>query len=806
MIRNYFLFSYRQMLRHKLFSFISLTGLSLGMACSLLIYLYLQFQYSYDQYHEKKDRIYRVNRYHDGESGQWRLSTTAACVAELASASISEVESAVRMANLPLELHFKDKRIKERNVYAADPEFFDVFSFKLIKGDPGNALLEPNSIVLTEEIAHKIFGLEEALEQTIVTYDPTGEMLLLKVTGILEEVPANSHQLFKALLSFNTLKPFKYDQWMEEDWYGCLTYLLLKKNASPELVEKQMNELTKDLLPDQGFQTSKLSLQLLTSIFFNPMKDGWSQRGSKEVTYVLLILGILILLVASLNYINLSTARSMQRITEIGVRKVHGANKIQLIGQFIGESIFFSMVSMVIAVFLLLLFIPAINQFSNLLFTIHLDSDLFSNGAFLGIALGTALVTGIISGLYPAFVLSGFHTAKALKGKTDRRGASFTRKGLVVIQYIVSISMIFVSIAILKIFNHMQHQDLGFDKENVVVVNMEEIRNDQRISNFKNQLLRIPGVGKVAGTSKIPISLKDDSFFYFWNSKENKDKRIDIVYVEKTYFDVLNIDLIDQPDPVFLLDNIEKEIALVNQEFLSELSDQYPLGSVLELYNLEKGNERIPKAHPELIGSFSDFVNRNLIMNKPNSIIFMISNHHINYLLIKLSKDFNQNILREIENSFYQVFPEHVFEYSFIDDEINTMISIFSPFAKLIFFGTFFAILIASMGLFALSLYTTQQRTREIGIRKVFGANEKNITYLLTTQFIRLVIIAFIIAGPITFWGFRFLFQIIPDRIDLGWHILGIVALLIVGLGIMTVWVQSFKSAKTNPVDTLRYE
>jgi putative ABC transport system permease protein len=806
MIKSYFLFAYRYMMRQKIFSIISITGLSLGMACFLLIFLYLQFQHSYDQFHAKKDRIYRVNRYHEGESGQWHLSTTAACVAELASGSISEVESAVRMVYLPLELHYRDKRIKEKNVFAVDPEFFDMFSFKLIKGDPGNALLEPNSIVLTEEIAYKIFGEEEALDQTVVTNDPTGGMLLLKVTGILEDVPANSHQLFKVLISYNTLKPFKDDRWMEENWYGCLTYLLLKKNASPELVEDQLNELTKDLLPDQGFQTSKLSLQLLTSIFFNPMKDGWSQRGSKTVTYILLILGILILLIAGLNYINLSTARSMQRITEIGVRKVHGASKIQLIGQFLGESIFFSMASMIIAIFLLLLFIPAINQFSNLLFTIHLDSDLFSNGTFLGIALGTVLATGIISGLYPAFVLSSFHTVKALKGKTERRGASFTRKGLVVIQYIVSISMIFVSIAILKIFSHMQHQDLGFDKEYVVVINLEEIRNDQRISIFKNQLIRIPGVGEVAGTSKVPISLSNDSFYYFWNSKENKDKRIDIVYVERTYFDLLNIDLVDQPDQVFLLDNVEKEIALVNQEFLSELSDQYPLGSVMELYNMDKDNERIPKAHPELIGSFSEFVDRNLIMNRPTPSIFMLSDNHINYLLVKLSEDFNQNILGGIENSFYQVFPEHVFEYSFIDDEINTVISIFSPFAKLIFFGTFFAIFIASMGLFALSLYITQQRTREIGIRKVFGASEKNITYLLTTQFIRLVIIAFIIAGPITFWGFRFLFQILPDQIDLGWHILGIVALLIVGLGIMTVWVQSFKSARTNPVDTLRYE
>ena len=806
MIRNYFLFSYRQMLRNKLFSIISLTGLSLGMACFLLILLYLQFQYSYDQFHVKKERIFRVNRYHDGENGRPRLSTTAACVADQARLSLSEVESVVRFSNLPLELHTKSTKIKEKQIYAVDPEFFNVFSFKLLKGDPQNALLEPNSIILTEEIAQKFFGQEEALDQTIVTYDSKGNILPLKVTGILEDVPANSHQLFKILLSFSTLKSFTDDRWKDEDWLGCLTYLLLKENASPELVEEELNGLTKDLLPDFGYQTSQLKLQRLTSIFFNPMRDGWSQRGSSEVTFVLLILGILILLIACLNYINLSTARAIQRTPEIGVRKIMGARKIQLVGQFLGESVFFALVSLIIAFLLLQLFIPGINQFSNLLFSIHLDANFFSNKSFLGIAFGTAIFTGIFSGLYPALVLSSFNTVKALKGKTDKKGSSFMRKGLVVVQYVVSVTMIFGSIAILKIYNHMQHQDLGFDKENVMVVNMVEIGNDQKIISFKEQLRRIPDVLEVAGTSKVPLSLRDDDSFYYWNAANNKDKRIPIVYVESNYFDLLNIDLVDQPDRNLLQDDPGKEIALVNQTFIAELSDQYPLGNVIDLYDFDKNNDRIPRSHPEIIGSFSEFVDRNLILNGSIPMLFMLSDDHINYVLIKLSEHSNQEILGEIEDSFYEVFPDHVFEYSYIDDEIDTMVSIVSPFAKLIFFGTSFAIFIASMGLFALSLYITQQRIREIGIRKVFGASEKNITYLLTTQFIRLVIIAFLIAGPITFWGFRFLFQLIPDQIDMGWPILLIVAIMIIGIGMITVLVQSLKSARTNPVETLRYE
>ncbi len=776
------------------------------MACFLLIYLYLQFQFSYDQYHEKKERIFRVNRYHEGENGRLELSTTAACVSEIARESIPEVESAVRLSFLPLELHYKDKKIRERQVYASDPEFFNMFSFKLLKGDPERALVEPNSIVLTEELALKIFGDVAGLDQTIFTYDSDGNILTLKVTGILENVPANSHQLFKALVSFGTIKSFKDEEWVDEDWYGCLTYFLLNENGSPESAEKQLNALTSELLPDQGYQRSRLPLQPMTSIFFHPMKDGWSQRGSIEVTYVLMILGILILFIACLNYINLSTARSIQRIPEIGIRKVMGARRIQLFGQFLGESVFFSMGALMIAIILLQFFIPAINRFSNILFTIQLDPNFFHNEEFIGIAIGTALAVGILSGIYPALVLSSFKTVKAIKGKSDKRGSSFMRKGLVVLQYVISISMIFGSIGVYKLYHHMQNQDLGFDKANIVVVNMEDIGKEQRIYFFKDDLMRIAGVENVAGTSKVPLSLRDDFDFYYWNSEANKDKKISIVYVDKNYFDLLNIDLVEKPIGDIVPDEMEKEVALVNQTFRNELSEMYPLGTVIELYNFNKKNERLPKYHPEILGSYADFVDRNLIMNNPVPKLIMLSDHHIKYMLVKLSDHFDPHILSEIEASFYQVFPEKVFEYSFIDDEINTVTSIFNPFAKLIFFGTFFAIFIASIGLFALALYITQQRIREIGIRKVFGANEKNITYLLTRQFIQLVIIAFIIAGPITFWGFRFLFQIMPDQIDLGWPVLFIVAFVVLGIGFLTVLVQSIKSARTNPVETLRYE
>ncbi len=806
MIRNYFLFSFRMMLRQKLFSIISLTGLSLGFASFLLIVLYLQFQYSYDQFHERKDRIYRVNRYHDGENGQLRLSTSAACVAEFANQSLSGVESAVRLSHLPLELQYQNKKFKEDYVFAADPQLFDIFSFKLLEGDGEEVLNEPNSIVLTQDLAIKIFGDQEPLNKSIVTYDPQGNKLALKVTGILENVPANSHQIFKALLSFNTLRHFKGDRWMEDDWYGCLTYLLLKENSQPDLVEEQLNALTKNILPDLGMQYSYLKLQLLPTIFFNPMKDGYSQRGSKLVTHVLLILGIFILLIACLNYINLSTARSLQRIREIGIRKVMGARKIQLIWQFLGESIFLAMISLLTAIILLQILIPAINQFSNILFMIKLDPNLITNVSFLGIAIGTALVAGIFSGIYPAFILSGFNSIKALKGKSDKQGSSFMRKVLVVIQYIVSIVMIFGSIAIFKIYDHMRSQDLGFDKENVLAINVEEYENDQRMSFLKNQLKGIHGIAGVAGTSKVPITLRNDLSYFIWNSKENKDKRISIVYIDENYFDLLHIGLVNKTDPDSFLNNTEKEVAFVNQAFFLELADQYSLGETIELYDFDKLNNRLAQAHPEIIGSVPDFIDRNLIFNRSGPIAFIVSNERLNYILVRLSGEDEQEILPEIEKTFYQVFPEHVFEYSFIDDEIDTMISIFSPFAKLIFFGAFFAIFIASIGLFALSLYITQQKTREIGVRKVFGANEKNITYLLTKQFIKLVILAFFIAGPITFWGLRFLFQIIPDQIELEWHILGIVALFIIGLGIMTVGVQSVKSARTNPVDTLRYE
>jgi putative ABC transport system permease protein len=775
------------------------------MACFLIIVLYFQFQFSYDQFHVNKDRIYRVNKHLYGSKGEQRISYTAPFVSDYIKQNISEVDEVIRFSSLSLELHYKDKGFQEFYIYACDSMVFDVFSFNLTKGNPQNALSAPNSIVLSESFAIKYFGDEDPMDKMLMTYDEKGVQLLLKVTGIMEDVPQNSHIQINSLISMATIKHFVSKNWYEDDWHGTHTYLFLKEDADPDQVQNRIDQILLEQVPLQGYNTASLPIQPITSIFFNPTKDGSSQRGSKSMTVVLLILGLFILFIASLNYINLTTARSLKRSQEIGVRKVLGAERKHLISQFLGESILISFAALILGVIIMQFFIPYLNKVSNVLYKINLDSEFLSNRYFLLVALGTAFLNGLISGAFPAFVMAGFNPTKSLKGITEKRGSISMRKSLVVIQYIVSVIMIVGSIGIYKVYHFMISQDLGFNKEHLLAVSLQGLENDPRIQNFKIRLNNNPYIHGLAATSKVPMSLRDDYSRIIKDPASDQNNRVITLNVDENYFGLLEIPYIKPPQFMDLLDN-DKEIMVVNETFMNRYGEFYQIGDHVELLGYNAENQTIPLGSPEIVGSVKDIKGRSLILSKPTPKVYLISNKNQNYLLARLSSENQQETLNNVERVFKEEFPEKVFQYSFVDDEINTFMSIFNPFAKMIFFGTFFAILIASIGLFALALFITQQKTKEIGIRKIFGASIKNISLQLAKQFIKLVLIAFIIAGPITFFGFRKMLQILPERIVLEWSLLLVIGLGIIILAVGTVLLQSWSAARADPVTTLRYE
>ncbi|MCK5702457.1 MAG: ABC transporter permease, partial [Cyclobacteriaceae bacterium] len=395
MLKNNFIIAFRLLTRQRVYSVINLLGLSLGIASFLVIVLFYQFQNSYDQFHSKKDQIFRVNKYLDGMKGKRRISKVSSSLVESVSGSVTGIKNSVRLVELIQELHYGEKGFNEWYLYAADNSFFEIFDFELLAGDPTSSLSDLNSIVLSETLAKKYFGAELPLGKIMTTIDNNGQKVDVKVTGVMKDPPANTHLIFNGLLSYPTLKNFVSNERLDSDWGLSHTYLLLDENANPKDVEKQVSDLVLHQVPLEDFNTASLPLQPITEIYFNPTKDGGSQRGSELLTKIFLLVGIFILLIASLNYVNLATARSLKRSKEVGIRKVSGASKKQLVYQFIGESIFFCLASLVLALILVKLFIPTINNFSNYLYKIHLNPYFFFDPQFVLIAISTALITGL---------------------------------------------------------------------------------------------------------------------------------------------------------------------------------------------------------------------------------------------------------------------------------------------------------------------------------------------------------------------------------------------------------------------------
>lgn len=734
--------------------------------------------------------------------GAGYISKISSSAAEALNNNVAGIEQTLRLSYVKTELTYKENSFRELFLMAADNSFFEIFDFEMIYGNPLTALSDMNSVVLSESMAKKYFGKEPALSKIISIVDKNGEKVDVQVTGILKDIPPNSHLIIDAVFSYPTLKNLMEPADFDNNWAFCHTYLLLDKNANPEQVEKSVSEIILQNVPDEGFERANFPILPVTDIFFNSGKDGGSQRGSKLLTNILLLIGIFILLIASLNYVNLATARSLKRSKEVGIRKVSGANKPQLVHQFIGESVFFSFLAMIMALFLVFLVMPYINNFSNIMYRINLSSSLFIEPQFILIALSTAIATGFLSGLYPAFILSSFNPSKSLKGENISGHKISTKKVLVVAQYVVSIFLIVCCIAIYKVFDHIKNQNFGFEIENIIAVNIDNIGSPTKVDYLKNTYRAINGVNEISSASKIPLSHRDENSGYVNHEKNDFKYGYPIIYIDQHYFDLLGIKMIKHI-PGHTDENKIQNGIYVSQLFMDKYADQYPLGSAVEVFKQNEKNKIL--FSPIIIGVVEDIKER-VIAPKIGPVLFKVDEDKLNYLLIKLSPEKQHETIAKLEASFKDQHPYLAFNFTFIEDEMNFMFNMISPFSTLVYYATFFAIIIASMGLFALALFVTQQRTKEVGIRKIFGASELKISMLLSKQYIKLILVSFLISGPLTFYGFKWIFMKFPQQIELSWMILFMVGAGLILLALATVFGQSWKAAKSNPVDTLRYE
>ncbi|AYB34597.1 ABC transporter permease [Chryseolinea soli] len=803
MIRNYLKSAVRSTLKNKVFTIINVLGLAVGLAGSMLITRYVMHELSYDQDQLRKDRIFRVqlDRYSKGEVTT-RWAAGAAGIGPELKNNFPEVEYYVRMCEDKQTFGHDDVAFKEEHIYYASEDFFKVFSFPLVKGVDSTVLREPHTMAVSKTFAKKYFGDE----------DPIGKMLRKNgveewvVTGVFEDVPGTSHMRFDALLSFSTyLTYFKNPDALNSfHWDGFMTYVQLYPNAKvstlqaklPAFVEKREGEGFKKYNAGMVF-----TLEPITRIhlFANNLMMDYGPNGNGKSVYFLAIIAAFILVIAWINYVNLATARSMERAREVGVRKVLGGLRSQLIWQFLLESFIINLMAFVLSLVLVRLLLPTFAALSGR----NLDTSLFSNDVFL---LGTVAVfiLGVLSsGLYPAFVLSGFKPAAVLKGKLQGspRG-KFLRKGLVVFQFAASITLIVGTFTVYRQLSFMRNSDKGVNIDQTIIVRGPDINDSTYVNRFyafHDDLTNYPEIVGVTASTSIPGRQPD------WNA--GGIRRIEETDESANEYRVLGID--QAFVPTFGLEliagrNFSKEIktdraaVLFNESAIRQTGFKTPKEALNEQIFFWGDTFKI-------VGVLKDYRQESMKRNFEPLIFRNIPDAHTFYSIhIKTSNV--PSVVTLAEEKFKSYFPGNPFQFFFMDDYYNQQYQADIQFGKV--FGVFatLAIFIACMGLFGLSSYMVVQRTKEIGVRKVLGATVSQVIALLCKEFALLVAAAIVIAVPVSWLVMNNWLNEFANRISLSWWIFAVPGLLVMAIAWATISLHTFKAASANPVDALRYE
>jgi len=773
----------RKIRRHKGYSFINISGLAIGMACCFLVFLWVLDELSFDRFHSNAKEIYRI--LHNPRGTDIYNPYGSGPLGPALKADYPEIINFTRSfgeTNAPLK--YKDQ-VFNGKVRGVDNSFFEIFTFPFIKGDPKNCLSEPHSIVLTEKMAAKLFHEEDPLGKT-VGFEWWVGWFDLKVTGVIQDIPSNTH------IRFDYLLPFEFVTWSGmtiEDWdvVAYQTYVLLPKNADPSAIQEKIAGTVKRHFPESPYT---LHLEPLTRIHLHNFTGG----GAITYVYIFSIIGALILCIACINFMNLSTARSMERAREVGMRKVVGSTRAQLVKQFLGESIFLSLISFILAVILVHAFLPSVNNI------VGKQLMLSFSGSPLFIFLGVAFLTGIISGSYPAVFLSSFRPVSTLKGSVKSSSQNIRlRKLLVIGQFVVSIALITGTIIIYQQLVYMRNTDMGINKEHVI--NME-LRGDLRSKyhTIKSELLRNPDITVVCATNG-SFSSRVGSDKFGWEGKP-EDKRIfmSIHSVDYDYQKIFDIKMaqgryFSRDYPTDRSDGI-----IVNETAAKIMGMESPIGQRMSCsipFSSQKSGT--------IVGVAKDFHFRSL-HEKIDPLVLVIAPGWFMDVYIRMKPENVPETLGFIEKTIKKFAPDFPFEYSFLDEDIDNLYKTEQRIGNLVRYGTFLAIFIACLGLFGLASFTAEKRTKEIGIRKVLGASISGIVLLLTKEFTKWVILANLIAWPIAYFVMSGWLQNFAYHINIGiWMFLLSAALALV-TALITTSFHAVKTAASNPVDSLRYE
>ena len=800
MLTNYLKIAYRNLLKNKVFSFINLTSFSLGFIPAILIALYVIDELNFDAFHANADRIYRVTETIPGETAERQVVGAAAQVAPATTESLSEVEQAVRLAAFGrLTLEYKEFRDFEENWFA-DTNFFEVFDFQFVAGDPETALNEPYSVVLTQTLATKYFGDESPLGKSMSGSFENE----VTVTGVIEDFPSNSHLNPPLLFSISTLLSASEElrTQIENDWSSTAfdTYLLLKPDVDPEDVSQQLTTFANSHRPaDQ--QENEYHLQALADIHFRSQhleEDTNAHKSDIKYVYIFIAIGLLVLGIAFVNYVNLSTARAMKRAKEVGLRKTVGANRKQLVHQFMSEALLTVVLTLVVAVVCVQLLLPLFNELSGK--TLHFS---LLKGATLPVLLGIGLVSGLLAGAYPAFYLSRSKPALILKQVASSREHSTLRQLLVIGQFAFAILMIAVTTVIYQQLNFIQNANLGYDREQLVTIDINSQPMREKYERVKAAFQQIPTVEQVTATNRVPGEWKGIPTA----SVKHENTLVEFLYLagDEGFLPTYDIQL--QAGRNFRDSRADSAKVLLNETAVQAMGLADPVGQVIELTHFDQEALDQP-FRAEVIGVVQDVHFESVHERVAPTLITYHRNpfHAIDYYTLRINPQNVTATLAAIEAVTQEVDAENPLEYHFLDDKFKELYTADTQVSKIFGIVAILAILIACMGLFGLTNLSVEQRTKEVGIRKALGAKEGQLAWLISRNFLKLVGIAFLLAAPVAWWAADSWLQEFAYRIDVSWWVLGLAGLFALLIASLTIVFQTLKVALANPVDSLRYE
>ncbi|MBM3435173.1 MAG: FtsX-like permease family protein [Bacteroidetes bacterium] len=808
MLKNYLLSLYRNLTRNRFYSILNITGLSIGIAAAIFILMYVQDELSYDKHNLNHDRVYRIESDFNISNKHDKFAIVPVPMGPALKIEFPEVETFVRLFGAGNSLfRAGEKEYYEDYFFFSDSTLFDIFTYEFISGDPKSALTEPNTIVLTEKIARKYFEDANPMGQVITS----GSGRKYKVTGVIHNPPGNSHLKFDALISgmslvaeqgaedFNSLEPIRF-------WnIGVYTYILLKENSSMQNIHDKFGSFYDKYMKPIGDQINasfNLMSTPLAETHFRQGLDADLPTGNKAYIYIFSAVALFILLLAAINYMNMATARSVNRAKEVGMRKVLGAHRQLLIRQFISESLVLAFAALLIAILVVTLLMPEFNTLSGK----ELSFNLVQNPAIFIEILIITILTGLISGSYPAFYLSSFLPVKVLKGTMARTGkkSGALRRILVVVQFFIAIFMIIGTIVVSAQIHFLKNKDLGFDKENLVVMEIQDSTFRKKIETFKKELLNNPDIIAATSSTGVPGDINWIQVMRVEKEDKMTDHAIILAQTDYDFVKTIGIQIAAGRNFDINMGTDAAEAVLINETGVKELGwTDNPVGKKIHYgFELDGTGGRMLK----VIGVVKDFHFRSL-HNKIEPVILFINERPGWLFTCRINADKQKETLAFIETKWNEYETRRPFNYHFLNETLGNMYLAEEKIGSIIRIATLLTIFIALLGLLGLSSYITEQRTKEIGIRKIVGASLGSVLRLLYKEFAWLILVAFVIAVPVAWWRLDiWLNDSFIYHTPLNWIaflLSGIIA-IVIGLGTISYYI--IRIASGNPVNAIKYE